>query len=101
MNIKISGTATDGDLDPYTLTISYSNWFESEPNGATKVLKTKKGTALFKTAPDRGTYLQNAGGTVVAFLRNLSPQNSSKGDSGQGNANETGRNLRWSIDSIT
>lgn len=100
--ISILGKATDGEANSYWLTLDTDSkrWLGGEPGNSSKVIETKSGSFVYKVAPDKGTYCLSRADEVVIFLRNLNPSTAKAGDTGSGNAYETGRTVSWKADSI-
>ena len=100
--ISILGKATSGEADSYwlALDIDSQKWLGGEPGNTSKVITTKSGTFVYKALPDKGTYCLSSEDEVVIFLRKFNPSTAKAGDTGSGNANETGRTISWKVDSI-
>lgn len=102
-NISISGKTTDGeDVANYWLNL-YANdghWEGGDSANPGKVLSATNGKWVYKAVPDKGVYAMDANGAVVIFFRNLEPRTAAVGQTGNGNANGTGRTISWRVDSL-
>jgi len=99
--IGIKGVATSGDEDKYWCVLmkdGTANWTAGEREGASKILTTKSGRWVYKSAPDKGvSLLKPNSDEVVMFFRNLNPSTVQVGKTGNGNALETGRTVSWEV----